>query len=747
VPRVQGAARSLTLPPVASSAGLSPEECSLIKRRLGRRPNNVEWGMLGAMWSEHCGYKNSRPLLKRLPTNGPRVLQGPGENAGAVDIGHGLAVVLKMESHNHPSAVEPYEGAATGVGGILRDIFTMGARPIALLNSLRFGRPGQARTRYLLAGVVGGIGGYGNCVGVPTIGGEIYFDSTFADNPLVNAMCVGLVRHEQLTRARAGAAGDPVLVVGADTGRDGIHGATFASAELDEAREASRPAVQVGNPFLEKLLMEACLELLGKGQVVAMQDLGAAGLTSSSVEVAARGGTGVELEVQRVSRREEGMSPYEVMLSESQERMLLIVRQGQEADVQEHFARWRLRADVVGRVTDDGLIRVLEAGRTVAELPISLLTEGVPAYVRSGQPAQPRLAPALPPEPADLSQTLLQLLASENISSRFPAYSQYDSTVQANTVIGPSLDAALLRIRESGVGVAVSTDCNPRYCDADPYVGAEIAVAEAARNLACRGAAPIAATDCLNFGNPEKPQIYWQLERAVDGLADACRALGVPVVSGNVSLYNETQAQAIKPSPIVGLVGLIDDYQRAISGGLERPGDSVVLLGPLRQEVAVSEYLALCHGLEQAPAPSLDLEVEARVQDLCRLFIADRLLRSAHDCSEGGLAVTITEACIAGQLGFSGQPAALDKLVHAAGGRMDLALFGEAQSRIVVSCPPERTTEVLARAAAVRVEALVLGSVGGDRVQWSNSMGWTILDARIENVTEAWTNGLEQLLS
>jgi phosphoribosylformylglycinamidine synthase len=575
---------------------------------------------------------------------------------------------------------------------------------------------------------------------VPTVGGEIYFDPSFADNPLVNAMCVGLVRHERLTRARAGAAGDSVLVVGADTGRDGIHGATFASSELDSP-EASRPAVQVGNPFLEKLLLEACLELLESDHVVAMQDLGAAGLTSSSVEVAARGGTGIELEVERVSRRESGMAPYEVMLSESQERMLLVVRRGHEADVQRHFARWGLHSDVVGRITDDGLIRVLEAGCPVAELPIRLLTEEVPSYVREARSAAPSPAPPLPPEPSDPNAVLLDLIASENVCSRFAAYSQYDHTVQANTLIGPGLDAALLRVRGTDLGLALTTDCNPRYCGADPFLGAQIAVAEAARNLACRGAAPIAATDCLNFGNPERPEVYWQLRRAVEGLAAACRALEVPIVSGNVSLYNETNGRAIKPSPIVGMVGLIDDYRRAVDGGFRQAGEAVILLGPTRQDATVCEYLALRYGIDQGPAPALELNVEAAVQRLCRSLIADGLVSSCHDCSEGGLAVALAESAIAGRLGFCGYSAAWAQLVQAAGGRIDLALFGEGQSRIVLSCARERTTEVLARAAAAGVDALPLGEVGGSSLCWGSC-----LNLELDDLREAWGNGFERLL-
>jgi phosphoribosylformylglycinamidine synthase subunit PurL len=727
---------------VAPPAGLSWDECTLIERLLGREPNVVEWGILGAMWSEHCGYKNSRPLLKLLPTEGSRVLQGPGENAGAVDIGDGLAVVLKMESHNHPSAIEPFEGAATGVGGIVRDIFTMGARPIALLDSLRFGRPHDERTQYLLNGVVAGIGGYGNCIGVPTVGGEIFFDSSFAGNPLVNAMCIGVVRHDRLTRARAGAAGDPVLIVGADTGRDGIHGATFASAELDDSQAERRPAVQVGNPFLEKLLLEACLELLESAHVVAMQDLGAAGLTSSSVEVAARGGMGIELDVARVSRREQGMTAFDVMLSESQERMLLVVNRGAEAQVQEHFAHWGLRSDLVGRVTADGFIRVLDDGHLVAKLPIALLTEAVPAYVREGQ-AQPLPAkPMLPPQPAGLSAELLALLASENICTRAPAYSQYDHTVQANTLVGPGLDAALVRVGGSRRALALTTDSNPRFCAADPYLGAQIAVAEACRNLACRGALPIAATDCLNFGNPERPEVYWQLKRAIEGLAEACRVLNVPIVSGNVSLYNETNGVAIRPSPIVGLVGLLDDYLRTAAGGFAREGDAVLLLGPEEQSVSICEYLVMRLDCPTAPSPALDLAVEAAVQQLCREWVADGLVSSAHDCSEGGLAIALAESCLVGEIGFLGMTEALIPLAAAAGGRLDLALFGEGQSRIVVSCSSDRRGELLVRANAAGVPARHIGTVGGRELRWGAA-----LNCSLDELGEAWGHGFDHLFT
>ena len=714
--------------------GLSDAEYGTICERLGRAPNEVELGMLAAMWSEHCGYKSSRALLRRLPTDGPRVVQGPGENAGVVDIGDGLLVVLKMESHNHPSAVEPFQGAATGVGGIVRDIFTMGARPVALLDSLRFGPLDAGHNRYLFDGVVAGISHYGNCIGVPTVGGELFFDPSYSENPLVNAMCVGLAEHGMLTRARASAPGDVVLLVGAATGRDGIHGATFASAELDDARQDQRPAVQVGNPFLEKLLLEACLELLATGSVRAMQDLGAAGLTSSAVELAARGGRGIRIDVARVSRREQGMTPYEVMLSESQERMLLVLPSDAVETARAHFGRWALHSDVVGEIADDGLIRILDDGREVAHLPVPLLTEEVPAYVREGRPQPPPPTPTLPDEPADLGSALLRLLGSPNICGRAPVFRRYDHTVQANTVIEPGFGAAVVRVRGTGKALALTTDCNPRYCAADPRRGAEIAVAEAARNLACRGAEPIAATDCLNFGNPERPVVTWQLAEAIDGLAAACRALEVPIVSGNVSLYNETSGAAIAPTPIVGMVGLIEDRARVVGSGFRSAGDVVLLLGPVGAELGCSEYLALSGARELGPPPSLDLDLERRVQDVCRMAARRGVLASAHDCSEGGLAVALAESCIAGQAGFVG-----DAERPPWGGelRRDAILFGESQSRIVVSCRPEALTALETLAGDRGVTLRHLGRVGGDRFQWGDAF-----DVSMEEVTRAWNSGL-----
>src|SRR5438105_11117050 len=564
--------------------------------------------MLGAMWSEHCSYKHSRKLLKQLPTSGPRVLQGPGENAGAVDIGDGLAVVLKMESHNHPSAVEPFQGAATGVGGILRDIFTMGARPVAILDSLRFGGFEDARTQYLLGGVIGGIGHYGNCFGCPTVGGEITFDPGYAGNPIVNAMCVGIVPVNRLIRAQAIGPGNSLLLVGADTGRDGLQGAAFASNEDPEA--SHRGVVQVGNPFLEKLLLEACLAVLDTGDVLAMQDLGAAGLTSSAVEMAARGGLGVEIDVGRVPRRETGLGPFEVMLSESQERMLLLVRRGSEAAVEQHFARWELHAEIVGHVTDDGQMRVRDGALVVADLPIALLTDEVFAYDLNAEPPPGPATSTASRGGAASGQTheaaLLALLASANLRSRRFAFRQYDSTVQGNTVLGPGHAAAVIRVDGTQKGLALTADCNPRFMRADPRLGAAQAVAEAARNLACVGAEPMAVTDWLNFGNPEKPLAAWQLTEAISGLAEACRALNVPIISGNVSLYNETAGRAIPPTPTIGMVGLLEDVSLTVPTAFQA-NTSIIILGSTPDALGAGEYAG------DGPFPRFDLDAERRL--------------------------------------------------------------------------------------------------------------------------------------
>ncbi len=675
--------------------GLLPVEYDLIVRRLSREPNLVELGMLGAMWSEHCGYKHSRKLLKQLPTSGPRVLQGPGENAGAVDIGDGLAVVLKMESHNHPSAVEPFQGAATGVGGILRDIFTMGARPIAILDSLRFGVYSDPRTRFLLNGVVGGIGHYGNCFGTPTVGGEISFHAGYTGNPIVNAMAVGLVRTDALVRARASGPGNSLLLVGADTGRDGLQGAAFASNEDPEA--SHRGVVQVGNPFLEKLLLEACLQALETQDVVAMQDLGAAGLTSSAVEMASRGGLGVSIDVARVPRRETGLTPFEVMLSESQERMLLLVRAGREAAVQAHFARWDLHAVVIGTVTTAPRIVVNDGDEVVADLPIALLTDDVPAYDLRTEPpvvSGPRVARKRVTAET-CGAALLRLLASPNLRSRRFAFRQYDSTVQGNTVLGPGHAAAVVRVEGTGKGLAFTTDCNPALMRLDPRRGAAQAVAEAARNLACVGAEPIAVTDCLNFGNPERPSVAWQLTEAIAGLAEACQVLGVPIVSGNVSLYNESAGQAIPPTPTIGMVGLLEDVSLRV--GTAFTCDSVVvLLGQPPEALGAGEYWPGSNVF-----PAFDLDAEKRLGAVLRDLAARRLVRSAQDVSDGGLAVAVAECALLGDCG------AILRLEHPAD--VEVSLFSEDQGRAIVSCSPADVPEVLAVAATHGIAAHVIG--------------------------------------
>jgi phosphoribosylformylglycinamidine synthase subunit PurL len=694
--------------------GLLPAEYEQILERLRREPNLVELGMLGAMWSEHCGYKHSRKLLKLLPTSGRRVVQGPGENAGAVDIGDGLAVVLKMESHNHPSAVEPFQGAATGVGGILRDIFTMGARPVAMLDSLRFGDPRHARTDYLLSGVVGGIAHYGNCFGVPTVGGEISFDAGYSGNPIVNAMCVGVAPLERLTRARAIGPGNPLLLVGADTGRDGLQGAAFASNEDPEA--SHRGVVQVGNPFVEKLLLEACLAALDGGDVLAMQDLGAAGLTSSAVEMAARGGLGVEIDVARVPRRETGLTPFEVMLSESQERMLLLVRRGSEAKIRRHFARWELHAEVVGQVTAQPLIRVRDAEALVAELPIALLTDEVPAYDLRPEAPPVDVRPPTRSREVDLRDALLRLLASPNLRSPRFAYRQYDSTVQGNTVLGPGHAAAVVRVEGTAKGLAIATDCNPRFMRIDPRRGAAQAVAEAARNIACVGAEPIAVTDCLNFGNPEKPSVAWQLTEALHGLADACRELGIPVVSGNVSLYNETAGRAIPPTPTVGMVGLLEDVSLTVPTGF-RSGSAVVVLGEPPKSLSAGEYAG------DGPFPRFDLDSELRLAKALRALAGRRLLRSAQDVSDGGLAVALAECVLLGGAGATLQLA----------GSPGVALFSEDQARAVVTCVPAEVEAVCALARSHGVDAARVGRTGGDRLRIAD-----VLDVTIERLRSAW---------
>ena len=722
-----------------ADVALTKDEYATATELLGRPLNRLELGMLGALWSEHCSYKSSKALLRTLPIDSPRVLQGPGENAGAVDIGDGLACVFKIESHNHPSAIEPYQGAATGVGGIVRDIFTMGARPVALLDSLRFGPLDDPRQRHLFDGVVAGIGGYGNCIGVPTVGGEVYFDESYSENCVVNAMCAGIVDQRKLTRARAAGPGNAVVLVGADTGRDGIHGATFASVELNESSERRRPAVQVGNPFLEKCLLEACLELAGHAGVVAMQDLGAAGLSGSSAEVAHRGGCGIEIDVQHVARRERGMTPYEVMLSESQERMLLVVAPAHLEEVRAVFDRWDLHSDVIGSITDTQTLVVRDAGDVVCELPLALLIDGVPERrLKASRPGDSALRQDAmrfkAPWKADAA--LLRLLSSPNIGSRRPVFRRYDHQVGDETIVPPGGDAAVVRVSAGTRALALSTDGNGRYAALDPRAGARIAVCEAARNVVATGAEPIAVTNCLNFGNPEKPEVFWQLQEAVAGLSEACRALGVPVVSGNVSLYNDTAGRSIDPTIVVGMVGLLDDVQRHCHSGFAADNDLIALIGPLDPGLGGSEYQRLALGVNAGPRPALDLRVEKGVQRYVLEAIRSKLLRSAHDCAEGGFAVALAECCL---MGDRGARVGIDELgQHPESAEWEAGiLFGECQSRFIVSFAREHLMQLHEMAVSHDVAFHGLGSTGGDRIIITGSV-----DIRMSQAREAYERAL-----
>ena len=744
---------------VLDEIALTRAEYDLIVERLGREPNAVELGMFGALWSEHCGYKHSRPLLRMFSHTSPVVLSETGaENAGAVDIGDGLAVVFKVESHNHPSAVEPFQGAATGVGGIVRDILAMGARPVALLNSLRFGPLDDpehgAVNRHLFGGVVRGISWYGNCIGVPDVGGEIYFDPSYSHNPLVNAMCVGLISKDRLASAAARVPGSVLLLVGADTGRDGIHGASGLASRTFEEEAELRPTVQVGNPFLEKVLIEACLEALETGAVLAIQDLGAAGLTSASIESAARAGRGIRLDLAQVHRRETGMNAYEVMLSESQERMLLVTLPERVGEVREVFDRWDVDCREIGSVIAEPEARIFDASEPVAHLPIQPLSEA-PAYRLEGKPSpedmarrEASLSNLAFPEYGP-SQVLLRLLASPNIASRRSVYRQYDHQVQTNTVTGPGAgDAAVLRVKGANRAIAIAVDGNGRHCFLDPYIGGQIAVAEVCRNVSCTGARPLALTDCLNFGNPLRPDIYYQLEECIRGMALASETLDAPVVSGNVSLFNETQGQAVHPTPVVGALGLLDDASKAVGAGFPYEGLSVMLLGPglgsaSSQDLAGSEYLNLIHGVT-AGQPRIDLDLERRVQETCREGIRQGLALSAHDCSDGGLGVALAECCILGGVGFRG--------ILDAAARWDAALFGEKQSRIVVTVERDKVPllEDLARSHSVPV--LSLGRTGGDHfvlrigdeaTNDGSNGGPPAIDLPLERISNVWSQSLE----
>jgi phosphoribosylformylglycinamidine synthase len=731
---------------------LTEDEFNKIVGILGREPNITELGMFSVMWSEHCSYKSSRVHLKKLPTTGPRVVQGPGENAGAVDIGDGLCVVFKMESHNHPSFIEPYQGAATGVGGILRDVFTMGARPIALLDSLRFGNLDSAKNRHLMKGVVAGIAGYGNCMGVPTVGGEVRFDDIYSLNPLVNAFCLGIAHKDRIFRGTAAGVGNPVIYFGSKTGRDGIHGATMASDAFDDESEQKRPTVQVGDPFQEKLLLEACLELMANDLLVGIQDMGAAGLTSSSCEMASRAGNGIELDLTHVPRREPGMTPYELMLSESQERMLMVAKAGREEECINICRKWDLDVAVIGKVTGDGMLRVVDQGRIVAEIPAKALADDGPRYERPySPPAYQDMLTNLNydsiPDVKDANAALLSLLSSPTIASKRWVYEQYDHMVRTNTIVRPGSDAAVVRIKGTDKAVAMTVDCNGRYCLLHPYEGARLAVAEAARNLVCSGAEPIGLTDCLNFGNPERPDIMWQFVLAIEGLKDACEHFKIPIVSGNVSFYNETNGLSIYPTPMLGMVGLIEDADQAMTQWFREDGDAIILLGKTRDDLGGSEYLKVAQHREQGSPPFLSLETEKALHDFVLKVIREGLVQSAHDCSDGGLAVALAECCVSGPSGARG---AVVKL-GLGSLRCDALLFGESQSRIILSMRPDAVESLLSRAEAAGIPAAQIGTVGGNRlvidVEKGGLTGGCRIDLPIDQVSGRWARALEDQLN
>jgi len=741
-------------PKVLERHGLTQDEYDHIVRSLRREPTITELGIFSVMWSEHCSYKSSRIHLKKLPTQGPRVLQGPGENAGAVDIGDGLAAVFKIESHNHPSFIEPYQGAATGVGGIIRDIFTMGARPIALLNALRFGPldgANGARTRRIVDGVVRGIGGYGNSIGIPTVGGEIAFEPCYDGNPLVNVLCLGIVDADALVKGKASGSGNPVYYVGAKTGRDGIHGATMASAEFDEKSAEKRPAVQVGDPFMEKLLLEACLELMATDALIGVQDMGAAGLTCSTCEMGSRGGAGIEIDVMHVPQRETGMTPYEIMLSESQERMLLVVKKGREAEVEAIFEKWDLHAAHIGEVTTDGLMRVKDHGTVVAEIPNTALVDEAPVYDRPTAPPayldevralDLASLPGVKPQDA-----LLRLLASPGVASKRWVYRQYDTMVRTNTLAAAGMTAGVVRVKGTDRALAISTDGNGRYCYLNPRRGAMLAVAEAARNVACAGGVPIGATNCLNFGNPQRPEIMWQLVEAIEGIAEACRALDVPITGGNVSLYNETDGSAIYPTPIIGVVGLIDDASRVQTRTFKGAGDAVILLGEDRGELGGSEYLKTVHGLVRGDAPALDLARERALLGLVTSAIGEGLVRSAHDVSDGGIAITLAECCfdtdgIGATIDLPSAPSA-PSVPSCPSSPSCSSCFSESASRIVVSADASNEQAILARAAAAGVPARRIGTTGGDRLTIAVN-GSAAIDVAVAEAERIWTTAIEQ---
>jgi phosphoribosylformylglycinamidine synthase II len=760
-------------PEVISAHNLTPEEFERIRSLMGREPTFVELGIFSVMWSEHCSYKSSRIHLRRLPTSGERIIVPPGENAGIVDVGDGWCAAFKIESHNHPSFIEPFQGAATGVGGILRDVFTMGARPIASMNSLRFGsldHPKHGRrNRSLLAGVVGGIAHYGNAFGVATVGGEVAFDDAYSLNPLVNAFALGLVRRDQIFFGKATGVGNPILYVGAKTGRDGIHGATMASAEFDDEALARRPTVQVGDPFLEKLLLEACLEAMRSGAVAGIQDMGAAGLTSSSCEMAARAGTGVEIDLSLVPQREQGMTAYEMPLSESQERMLIVAHSGREREVIDIFRKWDLDAVVIGRVREDHNMRVIHERETVADIPVSALTDEAPLYERPMTPQSTvhspqstvQIAKTKVPSPKSKDQStkfkvqngeaLLKLLASPNLVSKQFVYRQYDHMVRTNTAVLPGADAAVVRIKETRRALAMTLDGNGRYCAANPREGAKLLVAEAARNVVCVGARPLAITNCLNFASPERPEVMWSFSEVIDGMAEACRVFNTPVVSGNVSFYNETEGRGILPTPVIGMIGLVEDVRRVVQPGFKQAGDLIALLGTTADDLSLSEYAAVVAGLSteellaDGRVPGIDLQAERAVQNACLEAAETGLLASAHDCSDGGLAVALAECCFS-SLNRSAIGADISLPEFLTGSLPSATtLFSESPSRIIVSFPATSRTALENIAARENCPLTLIGQVGGNdlRIKLDDEDAISIAIAEVENV---WRNSLSRKL-
>jgi len=728
---------------LAKELGLTEEEYEKIIEFLGRTPNYTELGMYSVMWSEHCSYKNSIAMLKTLPRSGGPLLVGAGEeNAGLVDIGDGWAVAFKIESHNHPSAIEPYQGAATGVGGILRDVFTMGARPIAILDSLRFGDIRDDRVKYLVKGVVRGIGDYGNCFGVPTVGGETFFDPSYNANPLVNAMAVGLVRHDRTASATAKGEGNPVLIVGAATGRDGIHGATFASEEISDASEGKRPSVQVGDPFTEKLLMEATLEIIKEDLIIGIQDMGAAGITCSTTEMSAHGKSGMEIDLDLVPKRENGMSAYEILLSESQERMLVVAKKDCEERVREIFRKWDLPAVTVGRVTNDGFVKIRYEGEEKAVVPAEslVLGGGAPVYTReSRRPAyldETRMFnPDSVPVPLDMQDIFFDLWGSPNIAGKQWVFEQYDTSVRTNTVLYPGGDAAVMRVKETKKALAMSTDCNSRYVYLNPRKGAMIAVAEAARNVVCAGAKPLAITNCLNFGNPYKPEIYYQFKEAVLGIGEACRAFGTPVTGGNVSFYNENPSGAVYPTPVIGMVGLIDNPEYIVPTGFQHEGDSIILLGINRDDLSASVYLEQIHGIVAGDVPYFDIEEELRLQSMCLEAIQAGLVCSAHDVSDGGLLTALAECCIVNKAPIAAVVTIIDRM------RRDALYFGESQSRIILSVHPPMVDELIRLAEKRGVSSAVIGTVGGSVLEVNSDIA-----VPLDEISKIYSLSLPRLL-